>query len=1244
MSQQYTRQVNIYVDSGQAQAAYDALEAKNNKLTASEERAKQKLNELQRKLETLSDKGAIDAVNKDIKAQEVNLEKLTKTQAANAEQLDRLARKLKGELSPSYKDLTATAAQLNRELKKMSEQDPGFDALKAKTLEANNALKSYKISMGSIKSGLKEFAAEAGKIATGVIIGNTVQAGIQWAVDSATNLVKSRKELARELTNIEKVTGLSTEETKKLNSEFRDMETSTPTKRLREMSVEAGKLGIEGAANIKKFVEQANMIEVALGEDLGQNAVADIQKLANIFNTEMKNIGSALNDIEQKSSASATYQVDFMSRMAGVSQTTNLAADSILGYGSTLEQMKQPIEASSTALNTFFIDFVKNTEAFGKSAGFAQGELSKLLSEKGTNEAFITFLEKLKEGSTSSADLLRKLQDMGIDGARGAATFLTLANNTKLVREQQALANDAITKGTSLTVEYNKVNNDLSSNLDKLSKKIAGWFAPIGNAFGAMLEKLLETKKTSGDLFNEQDSKVRNLTGSLNPLLDRYETLKNKTNRSKVEQAELNKTIQDISAIVPSAVTQFDKYGKALDINAQKVKGFMESEQRRLAIYNKAAIQDEDSKLKAIEARIQALLKRQTSTLNQRFAYQQGKYEFTDEMKNPILAKIAKELGDANAQADELRKNILALKGEPIPTAAKGNESSVLDAGSPEASEKQKAASEKRAREAKDKRDRELEAQKRFLQHLEELRLQHDAAMQNGDEEEIARIQIKYRRMRAEMEQAFPVLTETVRKYREELAKMEGEELFGAQSDIEYKAALRTAERFYQDKKQILANALINQEINEKEYHEAIKSLDHALLESRVSIAKDYVQTSKEAAKDITNYEQELSNSRIQMALNEAAEKKRIQERANEENISQLEHQQHSAKKTQSLKDDYDAEVALAKEKYQQLMDLAIQNGESTVEIENNFKETIDNIDEQYLDAKTKMILKWVQFASSTFTDALNIIHSIEANADARELARDKKKHQTKVAEYKKQLDNKLISQKQYDELVTKENEKMEAKEKEMKIREFNRNKAMQLNNAAISVASSVLATFFQFGGWPSGVAPAGIMAAIGATQIGIIASQEPPELEYGGELDGPSHAEGGMDVVDKRTGRVRYNIEGQELLLSKYFKRANPELIAPLLEASRRGVSLFEVMSAGTSAPRLDSRKVSAAIDATGTGTTPGAASGDSLGSTLNKMNLVLDKMDKTLEMLQEDGITIDHDKLARALIDANDASNLFI
>lgn len=310
----------------------------------------------------------------------------------------------------------------------------------------------------------------------GVLGAGLIQGIMSRGARMAKSLVRNAAKLSDAYADVQKFTGLTRQAVAELDQEFQAFNTRTPREELLNLAKVAGRIGIEGKQNIKDFVEQANQINVALGEDLGEDAVLQIGKIASAFEADMLQIGSAINSAGQNSKAQEQYLVDFTARMQGTGVTAGIAAGDIIGYGAVLDSLGQRVEMSGTALNNFFIDFVKDSEKFGEAAGFANGELSKMIGEKGTNEGFIAFMEALKEANPEKDKFLKKLETLGINGARGAQVFLALSNNLDEVRRMQELSTDAFEKGSSVTDEYNIRNENLAASLEKIQNWLTRLF------------------------------------------------------------------------------------------------------------------------------------------------------------------------------------------------------------------------------------------------------------------------------------------------------------------------------------------------------------------------------------------------------------------------------------------------------------------------------------------------------------------------------------------------------------------------------------------------------------------------------------------------------------------------------------------------------------------------------------------------------------------------------------------------
>lgn len=126
--------------------------------------------------------------------------------------------------------------------------------------------------------------------------------------------------------------------------------------------------------------------------------------------------------------------------------------------------------------------------------------------------------------------------------------------------------------------------------LNRIGTKLEPFFKAVISTGRDIVQSISDTLKPIGESFDDQMNKVISLEETLPPLVERYNQLKSKAQLSKEEHIELNRTLSNLANIVPGAITEWDKYGNAIDINTQKVYQFLEAEQNRLKYIHADAI------------------------------------------------------------------------------------------------------------------------------------------------------------------------------------------------------------------------------------------------------------------------------------------------------------------------------------------------------------------------------------------------------------------------------------------------------------------------------------------------------------------------------------------------------------------------------------------------------------------------------------------------------------------------------
>lgn len=395
------------------------------------------------------------------------------------------------DLGKRQKDLNAILRQLNPNTELYKQYSEQLKEVNNRIKELRGTANETRFSLAKLADGFNRY----GTIAASIIAGLT---GVTLTMRSCVN---EYAEMEEAQSQVVMYTGLAKQEVEELNEEFKRMDTRTARTRLNELAGDAGKLGITTKDSVLEFVEAADMINVALGEDLGKDAITQIGKLADMFGDgdrslkeNMLAVGSAVNSVAQNSSAAEPYLVEFTARMGGVGKQANLAITDIMGFASALDQNMLRSEMASTALSGLILKLYQEPAKYAKLAGLQVEEFTQLMS-KDANEAVLTFLEALNR--LGGMDKLAPVLDqMSLSGAEAASVISALAGNVDKVRKEQQGANQAFVEGTSIYNEFSVQNSTVQAELDKAKKS----FSDIRVELGEQLLPVMKYMVTTGSL------------------------------------------------------------------------------------------------------------------------------------------------------------------------------------------------------------------------------------------------------------------------------------------------------------------------------------------------------------------------------------------------------------------------------------------------------------------------------------------------------------------------------------------------------------------------------------------------------------------------------------------------------------------------------------------------------------------------------------------------------------------------
>lgn len=595
--------------------------------------------------------------------------------------LNRLSSAPIQEIKRAITAVTAQMSKLDRNTDRYAQRQKQLTLLKAELDRINGSGEKTASTFDGINKTIKRLASYV-----------VVYMGFNLLKDGLRKLYDMNVALSDQLSDIEKTTNITGESLHELSDDINRIDTRTSVEELNKLAAVAGKIGVQGKKDVLEFVKAGNIINVALGEDLGEDAIKNIAKLNDVLGVtkelgverSLLATGSAINELGQNSTANEGYLVDFAQRLGGIAAQSGLTIQQVLALGSVTDQLGQNVEVSATALNKVITTIVSDSGQVAKAIGVTKEELQGML-DKSTWDALLFVLEKLA-GKGGLAAIAPLMGDLGSDGARLTQVISALTSNTEKLYREIGISNRAFSEATSVVKEYEKKNNNLAATIEKIGKNIKYWFLDSKlvdwlNHVAIRIERLTRAGNSAYDNFKKQDTVVKNLTSNISPLLDKIDALKDP--KSKEEQEALSEALQQVANTIPGAVTWMDKYGNALGINTERAREFIKAQQVILKTDNAKAIKEAEEELYKLRGEQIKQLERMeevsgkgsfttSSTIGGgMFGGQTIFYEEKDQKK---IQEESDKLIYLNAKIDETKKRIKELSGENLSDLLKGTD------------------------------------------------------------------------------------------------------------------------------------------------------------------------------------------------------------------------------------------------------------------------------------------------------------------------------------------------------------------------------------------------------------------------------------------------------------------------------------------------------------------------------------------------------------------------------------------
>ncbi|MCG8734021.1 phage tail tape measure protein [Tenacibaculum finnmarkense] len=381
-----------------------------------------------------------------------------------------------------------------------------------------------------------------------------------------------------------------------------------------------------------------------------------LMKLKGVISQVTNLQGNALDKATSKVKAmSETFEADTQ-KMTEAAH--NFAEGMEIDFVDALEKIEDGFLAGADA-NGEFLDKLKEYPVLLKEAGFSADEAIALMSQevklgiysdKGVDtikEATLrlremppavtksldaiglsskTIQKELASGSKTTFDIIQKVSKkmsklpkqsqvvgqaiadiFGGPGEDAGYKYLSNLHAIDLTTNTLTSTTSDLVKAKKLELKANEALNNVWVKLTGVGSTMNVMYSSMKMSLASLLGTLTGVKDEADeakDSFDEQAKKVVNLNKSLTPLITEYDNLSSKTNLSKQEQNRLKTVIQQIGKVVPSAITEFDKYGKAIGVSSDKAKEFVKTQKALLKYRNVDVIDEETKKLAKLNSEL----------------------------------------------------------------------------------------------------------------------------------------------------------------------------------------------------------------------------------------------------------------------------------------------------------------------------------------------------------------------------------------------------------------------------------------------------------------------------------------------------------------------------------------------------------------------------------------------------------------------------------------------------------------
>mgnify|MGYP004463031671 FL=1 len=354
------------------------------------------------------------------------------------------------ELRRAYKQLEEELNQINTKSKEFADRQKSMKELKKNIDEATGAVNKH----GSAWStAAKNFVAYVGLFGAFNMIKQKI-----------TDVINLNFKYSDSLANVRKVTNWSMKDVEELSNKLSKMDTRTSLEGLTQLAYVGSRMGMGkyGVQGLAEFAQASDRVNVALKEDLGDDAMLTLSKFVETMGEVEKhggNISEAFDSVSSSifklastSTANGGNILEFAKRLTGLSKSAHITSDQLLGLASASDSLMLMPEVASTAFGKLITSLWTNYHDIEKMLGMQEDSLKDMMSKGQTMQALVKVLENVSDKNLSSMD--EYFKEFGSDGQRLKSVVVTMAQNIGVLKSHLKESSEAYREGTAVTKEY----------------------------------------------------------------------------------------------------------------------------------------------------------------------------------------------------------------------------------------------------------------------------------------------------------------------------------------------------------------------------------------------------------------------------------------------------------------------------------------------------------------------------------------------------------------------------------------------------------------------------------------------------------------------------------------------------------------------------------------------------------------------------------------------------------------------